>query len=196
MSFATRLLLANPGAQVSSALTGALTTPGAKGVFNSFSPASSYDALATILVPSGGLTSITFDGFPQTGYDHLQLRFSALGTIDPTITLNGANPDAAHGFYGDGASASAPNMNTYKQYLDYALQLSASNPMVCVIDFLDYTNTSINRTIRYVEGQDRNGSGEIMLHSKLWVSTQELRTFTISAEIAQYSLFSLYGVKG
>jgi hypothetical protein len=166
----------------------AVTTP-------PFTPTSSYDALATILVGSGGTSSITFLGIPQTGYDHLQLRFSAIGNVDPTITLNGANPSAAHGMYGDGASASVPNMNTYKQYIDYALQLSASNPMVCVMDFLDYANTSINRTIRYIEGQDRNGTGEIMLHSKLWVSTDALTTFTITAEIAQYSLFSLYGVK-
>ena len=34
MSLATRLLGANPGAQVSSALTGALTTPSAKGSIN------------------------------------------------------------------------------------------------------------------------------------------------------------------
>jgi hypothetical protein len=156
---------------------------------------SSYDALATITVPSGGLASVTFNGIPQTGYDHLQLRYSMLGSGDPTISLNGASPTAAHGYYGDGASASMPNMNIYKQYLDYAFSLTATNPMVLVMDFLDYTNTTINRTIRYVEGQDRNGSGEIMLHSKLWLQTDAVSTFTISATIAEYTQLSLYGVK-
>ena len=37
----------------------------------------SYDALAVYTVPSGGASSITFAGIPQSGYQHLQLRMFA-----------------------------------------------------------------------------------------------------------------------
>ena len=39
-----------------------------------FSLVGNYDALATVTVPSGGLSSITFAGIPTTGYSHLQIR--------------------------------------------------------------------------------------------------------------------------
>jgi len=48
VSLASRLLNANPGAQVTTALTGALTTPGAKGAFSL--PFSGYSAGATTTV--------------------------------------------------------------------------------------------------------------------------------------------------
>jgi hypothetical protein len=37
-----------------------------------------YDALGTVTVPSGGLSSVTFAGIPQTGYSHLQVRIMAV----------------------------------------------------------------------------------------------------------------------
>lgn len=68
MSLATRLLGANPGVQVSSALSGSLTTPGAKGVFNS---SKDYELIASTTVGSD-TTTVTFSSI-SSNYTHLIL---------------------------------------------------------------------------------------------------------------------------
>jgi hypothetical protein len=96
VSFATRLLSANPGAQVSSALSGSLTTPGAKGAFVPLN-LGSYDALGTVTVGVGGLSSITFSGIPQNGYSHF--------ILDYTNTSRNKTVRAIGGFDNNGTGA-------------------------------------------------------------------------------------------
>ena len=63
-----------------------------------FTPAGAYEPLASITVPSGGLSSIVFGSIPQT-YAHLQLRYTARttvassGTDGISITLNGSSSE-------------------------------------------------------------------------------------------------------
>jgi hypothetical protein len=70
-----------------------------------------------------------------------------------------------------------------------------------VIDILDYTSTSKNKTVRSLGGYDRNGAGEISLSSGLWyaspaaITSIELTT-TATTEFKSYSQFALYGIKG
>ena len=52
-----------------------------------FTLTGSYDALATVTVPSGGVSSITFSAIPQTGYSHLQLR-TMVRSSDATSLTN------------------------------------------------------------------------------------------------------------
>jgi hypothetical protein len=68
------------------------------------------------------------------------------------------------------------------------------------MDILDYANTSKNKTIRMLSGNDRNGSGDIILISGLWASTSAINQIDLrlesAANFAQYSQFALYGIKG
>ena len=153
----------------------------------------SYESIATVTVGGGGAATVTFSSIPTT-FAHLQLRMTALGSGDPTIKINTTLPTKGHHLVGTGSVVSAEHV--YGDYLDYAYALSASNPSVGVLDFLDYTNTNKNKTLRYLYGQDRNGSGEVLLGSKLWNSTATISSITITATINQYSSFALYGIKG
>ena len=69
-----------------------------------------------------------------------------------------------------------------------------------VCDILDYTNTNKYKTVRALSGHDQNGSGVIQLRSGFWRSTSAITSITISndqiANIAEYTRFSLYGIKG
>jgi hypothetical protein len=68
-----------------------------------------------------------------------------------------------------------------------------------VIDILDYANVNKYTTIRVLGGADLNGSGAINLVSGLWMNTAAVTSFLISADsgnLAQYSSFALYGIKG
>jgi hypothetical protein len=179
--------------------------------WNPWEPQGAYDALATVTVPSGGLSSITFAGIPNT-YNHLQIRYlsrstrSASSTDSMSIRFNsdtGSNY-TRHYLYGDGSSASAgasasqtlSNIGTQS-----ASSASANIFGVGIVDILDYTSTAKNKTIRCLSGVDFNGAGEVQLSSGLYFATPvAVNSITFlaqsgTANFAQHSQFSLYGVR-
>ena len=69
-----------------------------------------------------------------------------------------------------------------------------------VVDILDYTSTTKNKTVRSIGGLDNNGGGQMYINSSLWYATPAAITqIDITPELgnfAQYSQFALYGIKG
>jgi hypothetical protein len=167
-------------------------------------PQGAYDALSTVTVPSGGLASITFAGIPNT-YKHLQIRTIAKSTSTGSqgdLTFNGDTGSnyAWHQLFGNGSSAGADNSTSRANIVGVASLVASSITSVfsaSIIDILDYTANK-NKTVRHLVGQDENGSGVISLNSGLWMNTSAINTITITARsnaIAQFSQFTLYGVK-
>lgn len=172
-----------------------------------WAPNGAMDALATVTVPSGGVTSITFAGIPQ-GYKHLQLRTTGKSNLTGT---NGAdfafqfNGDTTanykgHQMYGDGASAyGAVTDGTSSLYFGWVSKMGLTNVFAgYVTDILDYASTTKNKIMRSLGGWDGNGSGFVIYRSGLWMSTAAINSITIiqpSGSIAEYSQFALYGVK-
>jgi hypothetical protein len=172
-------------------------------------PVGAYDSLATITVPSGGVSTITFAGIP-TGYKHLQLRWIGRGTDASTGVglrwrFNGDTSGLmpSHAVYGDGSGGSA-----------IATYYGSNNPMSLggftganstanvfgagVLDLLDYASTSKFKTVRALNGRDVNGSGFIFFESGLYQSTTVVNQISITCSagnFAQHSSFALYGVK-
>jgi hypothetical protein len=174
-------------------------------------PDGAYDALATVTVPSGGLASIVFAGIPNT-YKHLQIRYlsrstrSGSSTDSMSIRFNGDTGSnyARHYLYGDGSSASA-GASTTQTLSNIGTQSAASASAnifgVGIVDIFDYTSSAKNKTIRCLSGVDLNGAGDIQLSSGLYFATPvAINAITFlaqsgSANFAQHSQFSLYGVK-
>jgi hypothetical protein len=173
--------------------------------------AGNYDALSTVTVPSGGVSSITFAGIPTTGYTHLQIRAlvrtNRTGTAGDSIVVR-FNSDTGsnysnHQLNSDGATVSAygASGSTSWNYVERA----ASNGMTSgifgavVIDILDYANTNKYKTGRELGGVDANGSGIINLASGGWRSTSAINAISLAAGAGtgfiEYSQFALYGVK-
>jgi len=164
-----------------------------------------YDALGTVTVPSGGLSSITFAGIPQTGYSHLQIRClskTSGASSDAYIRLGHSGTALAtsyrHLLYGDGSSAAAVAASGEGYIISTAGSSGTGIFAADIIDILDYTNVNKVKTIRNLGGRDLNGSGFIQLASALWnytnsVTSIELKPF--SGSFVEYSQFSLYGVK-
>jgi hypothetical protein len=162
-----------------------------------FTLVGNYDALATVTVPSGGLSSVTFAGIPQTGYSHLQVRIMAVTNTtanSATTTFNGTN-GRTHWLTGNGSTTQAAGDAT-KIFFPLT-QGSTTAPCVGIMDILDYANTNKYKTTRALEGYDANGSGNVSLTSGLWQSTSAINSITITAvgTFNQYSQFALYGVK-
>lgn len=161
------------------------------------------EPIATTVVGSGGVGVINFNDIPQT-YKHLQIRcsmVSSTATSNQAVQFNsdtGANY-ARHALYGNGSTvtAAASTGNTSIRISTFTGG-STSYPQIYVVDVLDYTNTNKYTTIRSLAGTDQNGAGEATFLSGLWLNTDAISSITITGggTIAQYSRFSLYGIKG
>ena len=170
----------------------------------------SYESIATVTVGAGGSSSISFTSIPST-YKHLQLRFIARGESTLARVALRANNDSGgnytlHYLYGDGSAAGAGG-TTGQQQIDLTTIPTSSQTANAfggaVVDILDYANTNTNKTIRSLGGDDLNGSGGYsILYSGAWLNTSAINRIDIipgtvgSGNIAQYSSFALYGVKG
>lgn len=173
--------------------------------YNPFTLVGNYDALATVTVPSGGLSSVTFAGIPQTGYDHLQIRClskTSGASSDSYIRLGHSGTALAtsyrHLLYGDGSSAAAAAASGEGYIISTAGSGGTNIFSADIVDVLDYANVNKNKTIRNLGGRDLNGSGFVLLASALWnytnaVTSIELKPF--SGSFVEYSQFALYGVK-
>jgi hypothetical protein len=178
-------------------------------------PVGSYDALATVTVPSGGASVVSLVGIPQ-GYKHLQLRISGRGLsssadrVSITVKVNsdtGTNY-ANHALIGDGSSASAAaassqgvGANNYMAGISAIVGSTglASAFGASIVDVLDYSSTTKYKTFRSLAGQDQNNtSSRIALVSGLWQNTAAITSLDLNLESgswAQYSSIALYGVK-
>jgi hypothetical protein len=163
-----------------------------------------FDALGTVTVPSGGVSSITFAAIPQE-YKHLQLRtFSASATPgDPIVRLNGDTGSNYYGnlMYGTGAGTPANYFPGVSTGLPWAI---GNNPSVAnafgiaILDLLDYSSTTKQKPARSFFGYDNNGSGQINYSHGLWTNTNAITSLTVvpnTGNLSQYSSYALYGVK-
>lgn len=205
MSLATRLLNANPGAQVSSALTGALTTPGAKIGFNF--TVGAYDSIATAS-GTGASGTITFSAIPAT-YTHLEIRQisrCSIGASDCNVRFNGdtaSNYSWHRPIFGNGstaqAAASASTTAIECPPIGYS-GLAANNYGVSVISVLDYANTSKYKTLRALGGHEDNVvAGALIMNTGNWRNTAAITSielFTGGGFWTTDSHFALYGIKG
>ena len=164
------------------------------------------EPIATTLVGSGGVAAVVFNDIPQT-YKHLQIRYITRNeAANDAILLNFNNDStnanyAKHQLRGNGSAATAVGQASIVPELPTVpyLGITANVYNATIVDVLDYANTNKNTTLRALGGYDANGSGAIWLTSGLWMNTTAVSTIKLYAEsgdIAQYSRFSLYGIKG
>jgi hypothetical protein len=186
-------------------------------VWNPWSPTGAYDALATVTVPSGGVSSVTFSGIPA-GYKHLQIRTltqtnRATYNLDSFgMTFNGVGGTSYATHY-----MQANNQNNGTVNAGYTTNAASLSPFcdttsstgvggfgAAVIDILDYANTSKYKTVRALSGGDSNGGNsgyyaDVELSSGLFMNTSAISSITFfptfSSLFNQYSQFALYGVK-
>jgi hypothetical protein len=170
-----------------------------------------YDPAATWLIQrvagTGSSGVITFSNIPQT-YQHLQIRVLARATSSGNninVTLNG-NTGSNYAYHNVGGNGSIVFANgnatqTYMGFDDFTTVSSEGTGTmgVGIIDIHDYTSTTKNKTLRGFGGRDNNGSGNIKLHSGLFVNTGAITSITLTHNASSFttaSTFALYGFKG
>jgi hypothetical protein len=176
---------------------------------------SAYFPIATTTLATT-TSSITFSSIPQT-YTHLQIRGVAQGNSPSVnsetfrIQLNGdtAANYSTHGPYGSSYSGSGGVGTTGVINAASATAISAfdfprdnsSYFAPIVYDILNYTNTSIYKTVRSIAGTDMNQTGYSWLgiYSGLWLNTAavtSVRVFPNADSWKANTKFTLYGIKG
>ena len=168
-----------------------------------FAPSGAYDSIATTTLTTTS-SSITFSSIPAT-YTHLQVRWMCLNSAPQTdlkLQFNGDSSSvyAFHQLYGSGSAAGAGALSTQTRGFTGSGG-SSTNPGVGILDVLDYTSTTKNKTARALSGVDENGSGFISMRSNLYFpgTIGAITSLTIapdSGTFNQYSSFALYGIKG
>jgi hypothetical protein len=162
-------------------------------------PDGAFDALATVTVGATSVASIEFAGIPQ-GYKHLQIRalqITSFNAVDPKFQVNN---DTGANYYMHSIYNTNPTVSTYNQAttsISYCYNES-SFPGVAIIDLLDYSSTTKNKTFRMMTGYDANGSGYLFYRSGAWFNTSAVTSLKFNAagqNFQQYTQYSLYGVK-
>jgi hypothetical protein len=131
--------------------------------------------IASSGVLGSAAATITFSSIPQT-FTHLQARIWGRGTynnagsgLSVTCSFTGYSALYRHRLAGNGSSAVsqgyASSYGSIGSVPDVTINASVFGANI--FDFLDYTSTTKNKTLRYTGGFDTNGSGEVVLGSSL-----------------------------
>jgi hypothetical protein len=168
----------------------------------------SFESIATI-TPYTTVSTVVFSSIPQT-YRHLQIR--AIGRTTRTaggaddnlkVTLNSDTTYSWHYLLGDGASPSSGGGTTSNGMLQVGLPGATATTAfsATIIDLLDYTSTTKNKTIKTLSGYDTNGGGILGLSSGLdYATPAAITSITISswnaANFVSNCHWALYGIKG
>jgi hypothetical protein len=160
-----------------------------------------FESIASSTVGSGGVASITFSSIAQT-YSHLQIRgiwkVSSIGNLKIQFNGDTGANYKGHFLYGDGASASSGVLSVSPNAMSLGYNGATTSFEASVCDILDYTNTNKYTTIRSLDGNDRNGAGDVELDSGVWLNTAAVTSITLTpafGTLSEFSSLALYGVK-
>lgn len=171
----------------------------------------SYESIATVTVGAGGSSSIVFNSIPAT-YKNLQIRYLARtdrsGSAEDNIQLR-FNSDSGNNyntnvFYGDGSGFGSFSDGTSVTFntrtMAAASSASANVFAMGIYDIFEYSNTSINKTVKALSGYDQSASAQVRLSSGIWFNTAAISSITMvsstNSNFVQNSTFALYGMKG
>jgi hypothetical protein len=175
----------------------------------------SFESIATYTVTSSD-TEINFTSIPAT-YKHLQIRALVKGgrTIGNDGWTMRFNSDATSGNYwyyyfrtitpitrnsGGGSSNAIELGEIIGNYANADGKFT-----ICVADIIDYANTTKFKTVRSIGGYDQDGTTAgnadtdmIQWYGATWKSTDAVNAIKLlcSNGLRQYSIVSLYGIKG
>lgn len=162
--------------------------------------ATTYEPIATYTLPSAQ-ASIDFTGIPST-YTDLRIVYVCTQDVTSSPRLR-LNSDTAANYsqtslYGQGISAASGRETNVT--LIYLLQNGAASttiPTMYTIDFLNYSNTTTNKTSLIRSNTDQNGSGNVQANVALYRSTSAISAIKIfsSGNISAGSTATLYGIK-
>ena len=147
--------------------------------------------IATQTISGTGTTTITFDNIPQN-FQSLKFHVWGRGTynnsgggLSVVIGYNGysGTTNFRHQLLGDGANGSNASYATSNGTVASLPDVNAASTIygANIIEIVDYASPNKNKTLNYMGGFDRNGSGNIVIGSSF---------ITLSTAITQVQLIT------
>jgi hypothetical protein len=197
MSLPSRLLGANPSIQVSTLLTGSLSTPSAKQAFLD----EDYELISTSLV-SSSTPSITFSSIPQT-YKHLRFigLLSTGAETDYYMSFNSDETNSNYRFTALNYNAST-RVVTNGDTRFFAYDNTDNANAFCSIDswIIDYTRTDWYKQVLSESGWFQSTPRATTYRNSLvWENNSAISSVKISpssGNLKSGCRLSLYGLKG
>lgn len=163
-----------------------------------------FEQIATTF-GTGSSSTLTFSSIPAT-YKHLQIRVSAnnaTGFSGLSVRFNGdtAANYSRHFLNGDGSTVTSFGASSQDRSLVGIAGSGTTNIFpATIMDILDYSTTTKNKTIRSLTGYAQSGANLVYLYSGGWYSTAAINSITLfdnsSNNFNTSSRFTLYGIKG
>jgi hypothetical protein len=179
--------------------------------------ASGFDAgdyeLITTVFPNGTIGSVVFNSIPQN-YRHLQIRYSVrnneafdslrgffLHLFNSSQDLALGNNYRSHMLSGNGSTVSSSAQAAdwrIAQDVVPANNSTANSFGSGVIDILDYTSTTKNKTVRWFAGSTASSASRVAIISGARFLTDAVSSITAysNGNFVNGSRVSLYGIRG
>jgi hypothetical protein len=158
---------------------------------------------------TGSSGTITFSSIPST-FKHLQLRVAGRNTTTDTtgnmylVQLNSDTTAAnykSHRLFGSGTSVSSDESSAWSG-ISFGYTTSGSSTASAhsayIMDIMDYSLTTKNKTTRTLGGFYVTDYKQVSLTSGVWLNTSAVTSLTIETygtdNFTSTSRFSLYGV--
>jgi hypothetical protein len=169
----------------------------------------SFDLLETTVLGSNA-ASVTFSSLGSySAYKHLQVRYTvktartAFDIDFYQLTLNGVTTAsyAYHHLGGNGSSVTSDNganSSFIYPWITVPGNATTSGFGAGILDLLDFSSTSKNKTVRIFAGQTVSATRYLALASGFYNSTNAITSMTFTfpnANALTGSRFSLYGIK-
>ena len=164
---------------------------------STYTPISSFTATTSI-------SSVTIAGIPQN-YTDLVLIMSAFGSVGGADIRVQVNSDTASNYsltrlvgYTTAFSNRASSATYWQITNSVGIGSSSSEPTADVIQFMNYSNTTTNKTMLVRHNQPQSSFMETAAQVGLYRSTSAITSITFSLSSGNYSTgstFTLYGIK-
>ena len=164
--------------------------------------ANTLTKIASVIVGSGGLGTITFSSIPQT-YTDLKIDISAASTYSTYDSLgmyfNGSQANISNTFGNGTGSSTSSNRSTNRAIATINGTNTANIFTACSIYIPNYTISTYKQVLIDVVAEANSSTAYPSFSAELWSSTAAITTLsfdtaTSGQNIAQYSVFTLYGI--
>ena len=162
-----------------------------------------YEPISTTTLGSAAAT-VTFSSISGS-YTDLVLVMSAFGSVSGADIRVQVNSDTASNYsltrlvgYTTAFSNRASNATYWQITNSVGIGSSSSDPTADVIQFMNYSNTTTNKTILVRHNQPQSSLMETAAQVGLYRSTSAITSITFSLSSGNYSsgsTFTLYGIK-
>jgi hypothetical protein len=162
-----------------------------------------YEPISTTTLSSAAAT-VTFSSISGS-YTDLVLVMSAFGSVSGADIRVQVNSDTASNYsltrlvgYTTAFSNRASNATYWQITNSVGIGSSSSDPTADVIQFMNYSNTTTNKTILVRHNQPQSSLMETAAQVGLYRSTSAITSITFSLSSGNYSsgsTFTLYGIK-